>query len=338
MSFSKEQMLAMYDEIVRSRVLGETIIEYIYSGKISGSIHPCVGQEAVTGGIISAMNFSGLNVYCTGTHRGQTLMAHKVGFSPFIGEVLGRTSGACGGVSGEYHLTSIENGLIPATGALGGTWGILDGVAWAVKNQGLVDSTVVLAPYGDGASSEGPTFEALNMAALYKLPILFFIENNGIAMSTPVSKQYPMKNLSERAKAFGMYGITVDGNDVEAVTQAVLDGFARAQKCEPSLVEVKTCRWEGHYIGEDQSIYREPEIMNMLKDPEQKAKIDPVLIHEAKLRELGYADQAYMDEVHAKMRKEIEEAFDYNLAQGFPDYATVVDYNRMYSNDAGGEL
>lgn len=332
MSFSKEQMLAMYDEIVRSRCLGEKIIEYIYSGKISGSIHPCLGQEAVTGGIISAMNFSGLKVYCTGTHRGQTLMAHKVGFTPFIGEVLGRTSGACDGVSGEYHLTDIDNGLIPATGALGGTWGILDGVAWAIKDQGLNDSTVVLAPYGDGAASEGPTFEALNIAALYKLPILFFIENNGIAMSTPVEKQFPCENLSERAKGFGMYGITVDGNDVEAVTQAVLDGFARAQKCEPSIVEVKTCRWEGHYIGENQALYRDT---SFLKD---KDKIDPVLIHEAKLRELGFADQAYMDEVHAKMLKEIEEAFDYNLAQGFPTYETVVDYNRMYSNDAGGEL
>lgn len=331
MSFSKEEMLEMYSEVVRSRVLGEKVVEYIKSGKIAGSIHPCLGQEAVTGGIISAMKISGYDVYCTGTHRGQTLMAYKVGFSPFIGELLGRTSGANAGVSGEYHLTSIENGLIPATGALGGTWGILDGVAWAVKDQGL-ENTVVLAPYGDGAASEGATFEAMNIAAIMKLPILFFIENNGVAMTTPVSKQWPTENLSDRAKGFGMYGVTVDGNDVEAVTQAVLEGFRRAANNEPSLVEVKTCRWEGHYIGDNQAAYRDTSFLN------DKDKIDPVLIHEAKLRKLGYADEEYMAKVRAEMTKQIEDAFDYNLTQGYPTSETVLDYNRLYSNDAGGEI
>ncbi len=332
MSFTKEQMLDMYSELARSRVLGEKIVEFIKSGKISGSIHPCLGQEAVTSGIISAAKISGLNIYHTGTHRGQTLMAYKVGFSPFIGEVLGRTSGANAGVSGEYHLTDIEHGLIPATGALGGTWGILDGVAWAIKQQGRTDDTVVLAPYGDGAVSEGATFEALNIAALLKLPILFFIENNGVAMSTPVSKQYPLENLSERAKAFGMQGVTVDGNDVVAVTQAVLDGLKLAQQCIPNIVEVKTWRWEGHFVGDNQAQYRDTSFLQHLDD------IDPVLIHEKKLKELGYADDAYMAKVREEMTKEIVDAFDYNLTQGFPVRETVLDYNRLYSNDAGGEI
>ena len=332
MDFTKEQMLDMYSELARSRVLGEMMKEYIASGKISGAIHPCLGQEAITSGIISAAKITGLKLYNTGTHRGQTLMAYKVGFSPFIGEILGRTSGANDGISGEYHLTNIENGLIPATGGLGGTWGILDGVAWALKQQGRLDEAVVLAPYGDGASSEGPTFEALNIAMLYKLPILFFIENNGWAMSTPVEKQWPLENLSSRAAGFGMDAVCVDGNDICAVTEAVINGLKKAQQCIPNMVEVKTVRWEAHFLGDPQEMYRDTSYLEHLDE------IDPLLIHEKKLKDLGYADDAYIADVKAKMGKEIEDAFNYNLEQPLPTRESVLDYNRLYSNNAGGEI
>lgn len=330
MSFSKEELLDMYSDIVKSRVLGEKIVEYIYSGKIAGAIHPCLGQEAVSAGLMAAFRKSGIKNYGTGTHRSQTVMAARVGFKPFIAELLGRSGGTNDGISGEYHLTSLEDTLIPATGALGGTWGILDGVAWVIKHEGRKNE-IAFAPYGDGAASQGPTWEAMNIAAVKKLPILFFIENNGIALSTPVEKQYPLENLSARAAAFGMKGVTVDGNDPIAVAEAVLEGMKLAANCEPNLVEVKTFRWEGHFVG-DRQVYRDLSYKEHLDD------IDPVLHFEQKLKGMGYIDDAYIQKIRTEKTREIEEAFEEGLSQGVATKEQVLDYNRMYSNDAGGEL
>jgi pyruvate dehydrogenase E1 component alpha subunit len=330
MKFSKEQLLNMYSEIVRSRVLGEKIVEYIFSGKIAGAIHPCLGQEAVSAGIISAFEISDIKTHGSATHRSQTVMAYRTGFKPFIAELLGRNGGVNNGISGEYHITDLENGLFPATGALGGTWGIGAGYAWAIKNE-MRKREVVVVPYGDGAISEGATYEAMNIAALYELPIVFFIENNGIAMSTPVDKQSPLKNLADRAVAFGMPGVTVDGNDPEAVASALLDAMELAADNKPNVLEVKTHRWQGHFVGDMQG-YRDTSYLQNLD------QIDPVLHFEKKLRDLGYIDDEYVTAIKAERTNEIESAFEEGLQQGVATREQVLDYSRIYSNDAGGEL
>lgn len=330
MNFSKAELLDMYADIVKSRVLGEKIVEYIYSGKVAGAIHPCLGQEAVSAGLMAAFKKSDIKTYGTGTHRSQTMMAYRVGFKPFIYELLGRKGGPNGGIAGEYHISSIKDTLLPASGVLGATWGMLAGFAWALKDQGL-KRQIAFAPYGDGAISQGSTYEAMNIAALFKLPILFFIENNGIAMSTSVDKQSPLENLAERAAAFNMKGVTVNGDDPIAVAEAMLVGMELAANNEPNVVEVKTTRWEGHYVGDSQ-IYRDLSYKEHLDD------IDPVLHFEKKLLEIGYLDDAIIAKVRAEQTQEIEEGFEEGLKQGIPTKEDVLDYNRMYSNNAGGEL
>ncbi|MGL6106557.1 thiamine pyrophosphate-dependent dehydrogenase E1 component subunit alpha [Romboutsia sp.] len=331
MNFSREELLDMYSDIVKSRVLGEKIVEFIYSGKIAGAIHPCLGQEAVSAGIMTALKKSDIKTHGTATHRSQTVMAHRVGFKEFIAELLGRRGGVNDGVSGEYHLNDLEKGLLPATGALGGAWGILTGYAWALKNDNK-QNQVIIAPYGDGAISAGATYEAMNIASLYKLPILFFIENNGIAMSTPVSKQSPLENLADRGLAFNMKGVTVDGNDPIAVAEAVLQGMELAAKNEPNIVEVKTTRWEGHYVGDQQQVYRDVSFREDLDS------ICPVKKFEKKLLELGYINDEYITNVREEMTKEIVGAFEEGLSQGVATREEVLDFNRLYSNNVGGEI
>lgn len=330
MNFSKEEMLDMYSDLVKSRVLGEKIVEYIYSGKIAGAIHPCLGQEAVSAGTMAAFKKSDIKTYGTGTHRSQTVMAHRIGFKPFIAELLGRSGGTNDGISGEYHLTSIAEGLLPAAGALGGTWGELVGFAWSLKNDGR-KREISFAPYGDGAISQGVTYESMNIAAVYKLPVLFFIENNGIALSTPTSKQSPLENLADRAAAFNMKGVTVDGNDPVAVAEAVLNGMELAANNEPNVVEVKTFRWEGHYVGDPQK-YRDLSYKNDLDS------ICPVLRFEKRLKDLGYLNDELIKAIKEEKTNEIVEAFDEGLSQGVATKEQVLDYNRVYSNSAGGEL
>jgi TPP-dependent pyruvate/acetoin dehydrogenase alpha subunit len=321
----------MYDEIVRARVIGEKIVEYIYSGRVVGAIHPSLGQEAISAGLISAFKKTDIKNYGTLTHRSQAVFAYRLGLQPFISELLLRKGGINGGVSGEYHVTAIDKYSIPGTGSLGGAWPLLAGVAWSIKNDGR-KRVIAFAPYGDGAISAGATYEAMNMAALFKLPILFFIENNGIAMTTPVTKQSPLENLSDRAAAFNMKGATVDGNDPIAVAEAVLLGMELAANNEPNVVEAKCMRWEGHYVGDDQSMYRDVGFRNNLD------AIDPVLSFQKKLVDLQYLDDATIKKVREEKVKEISDAFETGLTQDIPTKEEVLDYNRIYSNDAGGEL
>jgi TPP-dependent pyruvate/acetoin dehydrogenase alpha subunit len=330
-NFTKEELLSMYDEIVKARVIGEKIVEYIYSGRIAGAIHPCLGQEAISAGLISAFKKSDIKNYGSATHRMQTVMAYRLGLKPFISELLLRRGGINGGISGEYHVTSIEKTQIPGTGALGGTWGLLAGFAWGLKNDKR-KREIAFAPYGDGAVSQGATYEAMNLAALFKLPILFFIENNGVAMTTPVGLQSPLENLADRAAAFNMRSATVDGNDPVAVAEAVLTGMELAANNEPNVVEAKCMRWEGHYVGDDQSMYRDVSFRNNLD------AIDPVLFFQKKLVDLKYLDDAAIKKVRDAKVAEISEAFEEGLTQAVATREEVLDYNRIYSNDAGGEL
>jgi pyruvate dehydrogenase E1 component alpha subunit len=330
-NFTKEELLDMYDEIVKARVIGEKIVEYIYSGRIAGAIHPSLGQEGISAGLVSAFKKSDIKNYGTATHRMQSVMAYRMGLKPFISELLLRKGGINGGISGEYHVTAIDKTMVPGTGALGGAWGIVAGFAWGLKRDGR-KREIGFAPYGDGALSAGPTYEAMNFAALFKLPILFFIENNGIAMTTPVDKQSPLENLAERASAFKMKGVTVDGNDPVAVATAVLEGMELAANNEPNMVEAKCMRWEGHYVGDDQSMYRDVGFRTNLD------AIDPVLFFQKKLVDLKYLDDAAIKKVREAKVAEITEAFEEGLSQGIATREEVLDYNRIYSNDAGGEL
>ncbi|MFV0497619.1 MAG: thiamine pyrophosphate-dependent dehydrogenase E1 component subunit alpha [Candidatus Fimivivens sp.] len=331
MNFTKAQMLKMYEDMVYTRVMGDKIVEFIFSGRIAGAIHPSLGQEAISAGIINAIaNREDLDVYRMCTHRQQAILAQAVGLEPFLGELFTRASGQFGGVTGEYNFISLKDKILPMNGILGANLPTSTGFAWALKNEGKKGS-VVLSSIGDGATSEGSVYEGLNLGALWQVPILYVIENNGYAISTPVSTQAAVKNLSERAAGMGLPGRTVDGNDIEAVTEAVMEGLEMAANNQPSVLELTTNRWQGHYVGDGQQ-YRDLEFLKNLD------AIDPIKHYEKKLLERGVADQALFDRVHAEQGKLLGDAFDRAAEQPFPTKEMCINYDRMYATKTGGAL
>lgn len=331
MQFSKEQMLEMHEYLAYSRVMGEKIVEYIFSGRINGAIHPSLGQEAVNAGILAAMKYSGLEVYRHCTHRQQPIIAKTIGEDLFLGELMNKRTGLMKGTSGEYHLVSLPDKLLPMCGILAAGLLSSSGYAWSIKQSGL-KNTVALCSIGDGAMSEGAAYEGMNLAAILKLPILYVIENNGVAMTTPIQDEAPVDDLYLRATAAGMKGCAVDGNDVEAVVEALLEGLKLAANNEPNVIELKTWRWQGHYVGDDQKIYRDTAFLDNLD------AIDPMKLYEKKLLERGIADRAYLDQVYQAQVKLLGDGFERAVAAEHPTKEECLDYNNLYSNDAGGAL
>jgi pyruvate dehydrogenase E1 component alpha subunit len=332
MEFTKEQMLKMHEYLVFSRGMAKKIIEYIFSGKISGAIHPGLGQEAICAGIMAAIDAAApRKIYRHCTHRQQPLIAKTIGLDLFLGELMNKRSGIFHGTSGEYHLVSLKDMLLPMCGILGDGLLSSTGFAWSLKADGK-DDAVALVSIGDGAMSEGSSYEGINLAAIMKLPILFVIENNRVAMATPIEEQSPIPDLYRRAESAGLQGVGVDGNDAEAVAAAILEGISKAAACEPTIIELKTWRWEGHYVGDDHSKYRDVAFL------EDTSDIDPVLLYERKLLERGVVDSAYIETVRAEQETLLSDAFARAAAQEYPSKDECLDYKNIYSNDAGGAI
>ncbi len=329
MKFNREQALDMYTDLVFGRAMANKIVEYIYGGRINGAIHPSLGQEAISAGILEAKKLTSHEIYTHCTHRQQPLIARTVGLDPFLGELMNRRTGLMKGTSGEYHLVSLKDNHLPMQGILGAGVANATGFAWALKLDGK--DGVVVCSCGDGAMSEGIVYESINLAAINHLPIVYLIENNGIAMSTPIELQAPHQDLYLRAAGFNIPGFKVDGNDVEAMTQALLGAIETAAAGQPVLVEAKTTRWTGHYVGDMQK-YRDTSFLN------DTSNIDPVVLYEKKLTAAGTASEQELADIKAAQETLMADAFQRAWEAEAPTKEDCVNYNNLYSNNAGGEL
>lgn len=326
MSVSKEQMLEMYEYINYARAMGERIEYFIKAGKILGAIHSPKGQEGLQAGLIMALEDgrkNGIKINTNPHTRDQSLISKLIGLQNYADEMMCRTSGINGGTSGEYHMTSIKDGLLPAQGILGPVWPQNVGYAWAMKDMGRTNE-VVWGIYGDGATSQGVTFEAMNIAALYKVPMVFIIVNNGWAMSNPVDKEAPVQDLSLRAQGCGMRGVTIDGNDPVAVFETMQEANKLAMAGEPNLVEFKVTRWSGHFIGDNQEVYRDTSFLKHLDD------IDPVLNYHKKLLSMGLVADEDLKRVHDEQDNIILSAYEAAFAKPSPTVAEITDPNKVY--------
>ena len=328
MNFSKEQSLSMYEELVFGRAMGDKIVEYILGGRINGAIHPSLGQEAISAGIVQAKKMTTHDIYTHCTHRQQPLIARNVGLDPFLGELMNKRTGLQRGTSGEYHMVSLKDKHLPMQGLLGAGCPSATGFAWAKKLDG--EDAVIICSCGDGAMSEGIVYESVNMAAIHHLPIVYLIENNAVAMSTPLEDEAPHPDLYLRAHGFNIPGMKVDGNDVEAVTNALLGAIEMAAHGTPVIVECKTNRWTGHYVGDAQK-YRDT---SWLKN---KDAIDPVKLYAAKLLERGIT-QEELDSIETEQKALMAEGFQRAWEADFPTKEDCVNYDNLYSNNAGGAL
>ncbi len=329
MEFSKDEMLKMYEKMLLGRRFEEKVIELINKGRTIGMFHLSIGQEAAQIGALSALRDDD---YFVPTHRFHPGLAYRMDLKKLVAELMGRANGCNQGKAFTFHISSEDYKVLPVNGMLG--CGVANAVGWAWALKQNKTDQVVLCVMGDGTTSEGTVHEAMNLASLYGCPIVFFIENNGLAVSTPTCKQYKVENLSDRAKAYGMPGITVDGDDVLKVREAVENAVALARKGQPGIVEAKTHRWRGHFEGDPQT-YRSPE---MVESVEKAMKNDPIKKLEKLLFEKNYITPDDAVTIDDKVKKEIEEAFEYALSSPFPTREQVLDYDQVYATNLGGDL
>lgn len=323
MKYSNEQLLKMYEQMVLSRVYEEVIIEYNNQGKLkAGSWHLAMGEEAAQIGCISAL---GPHDYYGTTHRNHGVMANKLDIKKFTAECISKATGYARGKASSIHIGSMEDRVLMANGILGAGMPIAVGFAKSLKMN--KKDSVVVAVTGDSASNEGVFYESMNLAAIWDAPIVFFIENNGIGLSNPISNATRIDDLSQKGIAVGIPGVTVDGNDVIAVREAMEAAIEKARSGHPSIVEAKCFRYRPHYEGL-------PDVREK-KEFEAAMQNDPIKRYEKILGEMGLLNQEKIDDVHKKKRAISVDAFDYAFSSPDPTKEDTLDFNLVYKSFGG---
>lgn len=301
----------MLRTMVRIRRFEEKLAHLFKRGQLPGFVHLYVGEEAVAVGVCSALR---PDDRITSTHRGHGhLLAKGAAVDKMMAELFGRVDGYCRGKGGSMHIVSFELGIIGTNGIVGGGIPIGTGSAWGDSQLGRDNVSVVF--FGDGAANQGVFFESMNLAAIWKLPVIFVCENNGYSEWTPTEKLTAGK-IAERGAPMGIPGIQVDGNDVDAVYQATADAVARARAGDgPSVIEAKTYRWHGHNEGEEAFAgdYRPSE------EQDHWRGIEPIARYVNALTEQGIitpADYRAIDEEEITV---IEAAVEFANNSPFPD-------------------
>lgn len=298
MPASPEDLLRMYRTMVLVRQAEERLVRLFSEGRMPGFIHSYIGEEATAVGVCSALRSDD---YLTSTHRGHGHILAKGGDpARFFAELYGKESGYCRGKGGSMHVTDLDLGILGANGIVGAGIPIAAGAALASRMRGT--DQVAVAFLGDGATDIGVFHEALNMASLWEVPAVFVCENNGYADFMAQSVHQKIKRVSERAAAYSMPGVTVDGNDVEAVYDAATEAVARARSGGgPTFVECVTYRLRGHYEGDPQPYRSAAEV-------EQWKRRDPLRIVEERLRAAGSLDDAARTAIWQDTTRVIDDA------------------------------
>jgi len=320
----KGELLDILRRMWEIRIFENTVYDLLGQNIIKGASHLYAGQEAVAVGAIAALRDDDL---ITSTHRGHG-HCHARGDSLAIGteakqehlnkmmaELCGRATGYCGGRGGSMHIADVEKGNLGATGIVGGNIPVATGAALSMQLQGL--DRCVVCFFGDGATNTGNFHESLNLAAAWKLPVIYVVENNLYGMSVPFDKVSPLPDVAARAAAYDMPGIVLDGMDPIAVYEGVSAALANARQGQgPTLIECKTYRWYGHSRS-DPRVYRS-------KDEEQAwRERDPIPNFADRLVAQGIATRAEVDAVEAAADKAVERAAEFALNSPMPNPAEV---------------
>lgn len=255
MELDQTLLLQMFRKMTEIRAFEEKAVELFMAGQLPGFLHSCLGQEASAVGVCLALE---PNDYVLTTHRGHGHLIAKGGdVKRMMAELFAKETGYCHGKGGSMHIADFEIGLIGANGIVGAGMPLAVGAALSSQMRRSGQVTVVF--FGDGASNQGTFHESMNMASIWNLPVVFVCENNNYAESTCATYHKRVDDVATRAKAYDVPGVVVDGNDVAAVHEAARVAIERARSGQgPSLLECKTYRWLGHYVG-DPGVYRPPE-------------------------------------------------------------------------------
>jgi acetoin:2,6-dichlorophenolindophenol oxidoreductase subunit alpha len=308
-------LLGMYRQMALIRHAEEVLLRLFETAEMPGFIHSYIGEEATGVGVCHALRKDDV---ITSTHRGHGHIIAKGGdLELFFAELYGKAAGYCKGKGGSMHVADLDLGIFGANGIVGGGVPIAAGAALAHSMQG--NDRVAVAFMGDGATDIGPFHETLNLAAVWNLPVVFVVENNGFADFIRVSDHQKIERIADRAAAYGMPGETVDGNDVEAVHVAAVEAVARAREGRgPTLLECVTYRWRGHFEGDPQP-YRTSDEVEAWKDR------DPLKSAEARLLSLGLADAAAIEAISAEIRAQVDAAVAFARAAPDPEPKSALE-------------
>lgn len=323
---SRQDLLDMLRRMWEIRLFEITVYDLLGQNVIKGASHLYAGQEAVAVGAIAALDDDD---YITSTHRGHghchahgDSLAHTADekqqhLDKMMAELCGRATGYCRGRGGSMHIADVQKGNLGATGIVGGNIPVATGAGLSIKMQG--QDRAVLCFFGDGATNTGNFHESLNMAAAWRLPVVYVVENNLYGMSVPFDSVSPLPDVAARAQAYDIPGVTVDGMDPLAVYEAVSAALGRARRGEgPTLIECKTYRWYGHSRS-DPRVYRTKEEEQLWRDR------DPIMVFTRRLRESGIATQEELDAIERLAEAAIARATEFALASPMPDPSEVEE-------------
>ena len=307
--------LEMFRKMVRIRRFERAAFELYTAGKLPGFMHISIGQEATAVGTCSALR---PDDYMTSTHRGHgDTIAKGVSVEAAMAELFGKVTGTCRAKGGSMHIADFSQNIMGANGIVAAGAPIATGAALSAKKRGT--DQVALCFFGDGALESGPTHECLNMAALWKLPVIFLRQNNRYAESTPLADHQGIPDVVEWAKGYGVSAARVDGNDVLAVYEAVKTAAARARAGEgPSFIESETYRWYGHNIG-DPGTWRPKEEVEAWKAKDPVARLKKLII------ERGAASEADLDAIEAEEEKRLAAAVAKAESDPKPQLSTALE-------------
>jgi 2-oxoisovalerate dehydrogenase E1 component len=284
-------VIDLFRDLQRIRVFEEAVIRLFKASEFSGFLHTGIGQEAIAVGVCGTLAACD---WLTATHRSHGhLIAKGVPMDVLLAEIYGKETGLCGGVAGHVHVADLSRHIVGGNGILGQNQPIAVGLALAVRLRR--EAAVVVSIFGDGTANEGAVHEAMNLAAVWHLPVLFVCERNEFAELSPFSAQFRIKSIAERAKAYGFEGYSIEGTDVERVAQ-LTERLLEAMRAGggPALLELRVVRWHGHYEGDPQQ-YRDS-TLSRSADPLQ-VLIDrhPEVLTESVRQEILSAAQVEMD-------------------------------------------
>lgn len=313
--FHPDELRQILGTMLRIRAFEEKVDELFMQGAVHGTTHLSIGEEAVPAGALSALR---PDDYITSTHRGHGhCIAKGANLDLMMAELLGRETGYCRGRGGSMHIADVDAGNIGANGVVGGGIPIATGVGLSIILRHT--EQVCLCFFGDGASNEGTFHEAINMASIWNLPVIFLCENNQYGMSMSVQRATHVHSLADRAGAYGIPGFSLDGNNVFAVRQAVREAAERARAGHgPTLIEAITYRYKGHSKS-DQNRYR---TRDEIADWKQR---DPIEQLSRYLEKRGLLTSEQIEQERMQAYADIEDAYAYAQASPEPKVEALLE-------------
>src|SRR5256884_1287454 len=307
-ALERSLLLRLYEQMETIRQFEEQAGREFAAGKIPGFVHLYDDEEAIGVGVCAHLTDGD---FISSHHRGHGhCIAKGVDIREMVAELLGREAGACRGKGGSMHIADVHKGMLGANGIVGGGFPLATGAGLTCKYNGR--DQVAVCFFGDGAANQGTFHESLNLAGIWKLPVIYVAENNGYAESTPVTYHMSCRDIAERAAGYGMPGVTVDGLNVFAVYEAAGEAIARARRGEgPSLIECKTYRYYGHFEG-DAILYRTKDELEFYRGR------DPILGLRRFMVERNIAPEEELDAINKQVQERIDSAWQFAEAAPLP--------------------